>query len=809
MCSYSGVLCRNLKLLSFDFEKAGVPSTPRMLSLFFSVARKSHFISILNFLLYTLNPVWFEREIREASEKSDVALKNAYRRWLGQQHSDLRLRTSLFKVWGYPAKQTVLEFLSDISTFVLKSKFSESPAQRLNLSVKILPTEDEHTELRILLEDDSFGQALAESSINQLQKILGDLTLEMNRVTGDLTQTLDNVEQYVKASGIPSNLSWKEPTEPGLPEDLLVAEKELRERLNSVHERLTSLLQQQASSQGRLRCALTTLSSDPPILDAGKFKASMVTPLISHELLPEKIESVREGEAVDLSRFIKCSGALFAASLKMLDEVHIRPSSSVNCSVHEEPNYPPSQAAAWCLRIFQRCATRLKVDSGSLEQSQSVSFDTDCTPEQLKLSSERLEDLIQSMQHFISSVQPTTTPDNRLLLSARQTLYRIEAEDSSTFSPGARPGSVDPSDSGIKTMGSTDRPGLLSSPAPSYSGFADSKKTREFVPLKSSKVGDALDRVDRVRLPTESSLLQFPNFEEHLNNYNLSFLTERSSDLENVPPSLTSAGENSVSCLAKSLSSTGLKGNDPSISVGRKGSVDPSDSGIKTMGSTDRPGLLSSPAPSYSGFADSKKTREFVPLKSSKVGDALDRVDRVRLPTESSLLQFPNFEEHLNNYNLSFLTERSSDLENVPPSLTSAGENSVSCLAKSLSSTGLKGNDPSISVGRKGDTEVDLFAGISPSGSDFRWNKSSPKPLLTEFGSTLEVDKNGLASSMRRPSFSGEVTVPRAFMPLKSVDTKRILSVTEKMLLEAETEDFNLIGDDMEFIEDLVPSSPV
>ncbi|KAF6779738.1 hypothetical protein AHF37_00665 [Paragonimus kellicotti] len=423
---HANVVCRNLKLLRFNFEEFGIPPTPDMFlsaSSFFKTPRKTHFITVLRFLLRSFDGTLLDRELRQhACPTSEAAFKFAASNCFRIIRAKLTLPCTFYRVMGYPGGAVGIEFLSVLSTFVLESRLSNLLDSDLNNVVKNV-----RDLINVQLQDDaaftvccSYLKSLIAKRDAQLavaNEAMKNTSLKINQFAAN-HGLLDEIDELTYINGPTDTFQ----TYQERMISRVIANRKCLEQLLADH---SSIVQPQLSAVLR-----HWPGSNLTVLDGQQLKTTCVPRLLFEQVAGGNCDSIREGEEVNLQRLFHCFDSLFSTASRLLD----LPSCSVvdTAATTTTADSPPAagflersdpgafndSVVSWGLRVLQRASAPL------FQFSTLHNFTHDPNS-----PSNRLDDLVKEMQSSIASQQPSG------LVDSFRELGRLSLSSPGQFSP--------------------------------------------------------------------------------------------------------------------------------------------------------------------------------------------------------------------------------------------------------------------------------------------------------------------------------------------------------------------------------------
>ncbi|KER20471.1 hypothetical protein T265_15311, partial [Opisthorchis viverrini] len=469
-----------VRLLDFSFEQNNVPFDPETFSAFFRIPRKAQFISILRFLLLTLDQGHFSRELSQHTcPTSETALKCVISKWLRECRPAIKLPASVFSVLGYPGGVTAVEFLSALSSFVLQSKLSSVPdcladlvssihglirsnvrdraifctidnslsshlvkreeqlaAAKTGLS-KIVAEVKEFAENRwnpIDMASDSYlenaNHVISDCQTYQrelLSEVLANrsnleaLLREFTSFKPDLLNIMHHAENYP-----PPTLNAERLQTRRLPEIFAVSAKETRACGPGSEMALTG----GAGTDSRSTFHFSRSSS----CDKARWRQTPFILVMWHPnpekptarnilLQPhESVKPLREEGKLNLYRFLRSADALFSVGCRILDA----PSQELTVDPTTSGTTQDDAIVDWCSRVFKRAAYLCNpADSPSASSTATKSPHQPSGQSQISTAENGLEEFMLSMRSFIVSNQRTESQLTPLTSYRRQSTQPV------------------------------------------------------------------------------------------------------------------------------------------------------------------------------------------------------------------------------------------------------------------------------------------------------------------------------------------------------------------------------------------------
>ncbi|KAA3681141.1 uncharacterized protein DEA37_0002614 [Paragonimus westermani] len=369
---------------------------------FFKTPRKTHFITVLRFLLRSFDDALLDRELSQhACPTSEAAFKFAASSCFRIIRTKLTLPCTFYRVMGYPGGAVGIEFLSVLSTFVLESRLSGLLDSDLNNVVK---------NVRDLVEAQHQDDAAFSVCCSYLKSLIAKRDAQLAAANETMKNTSLKINQIAAENGLLDEVT--ELTYIGGPTDTFQTYQELMiSQVTANRNCLERLLADHSSViQPQLSAVLQHWSgSNPTVLNAQQLKTTRVPRLLFEQFAGGNCDSIREGEEVNLHRLFHCFDSLFATASRLLNlpscsdvgtgatnTITTDSSPASELLERPDPRTFDDSVVSWGLRVLQRTSAPL------FQFSTLHSSTHDSHP-----SSSRLDDLVKEMQSSIASQQPS------------------------------------------------------------------------------------------------------------------------------------------------------------------------------------------------------------------------------------------------------------------------------------------------------------------------------------------------------------------------------------------------------------------
>ncbi|KAF7233712.1 hypothetical protein EG68_05853 [Paragonimus skrjabini miyazakii] len=375
---HANVVCRNLKLLRFNFEESGIPSAPDMFLSFFKTPRKTHFITVLRFLLRSFDGTLLDRELKQhACPTSEAAFKFAASNCFRIIRAKLTLPCTFYRVMGYPGGAVGIEFLSVLSTFVLESRLSNllgCTVPYLTLTIFILDSDLDNVVKSVhdLIEAQLQDAAAFTVCCSYLKSLIAKRDAQLAAANETMKNTFLKINQFAAEHGLLDEVD--ELTYINGPTNTFQTYQEhMISQVIANRKCLEQLLADHSSStQSQLSAVLCHWpGSNPTVLDGQQLKTTRIPRLLFEQVAGGNCDSIREGEEVNLRKLFQCFDSLFATASRLLD----LPSCSDvdNAATTTTTDSPPAagflersdlhkfddSVVSWGLRVLQRASAPL------------------------------------------------------------------------------------------------------------------------------------------------------------------------------------------------------------------------------------------------------------------------------------------------------------------------------------------------------------------------------------------------------------------------------------------------------------------